>query len=152
MRTPGAVALRTRAIDSATTSRPSGFSRVMPISVSVPNWMSIAHLFLLKGFVLQSLLCPSFGRKANCEGPSIPGLNGIGLARFSQTVRRQPDNIARIEVRQLEPILGDIARREQVVFAIFLLQGVFQILEGERRLCFFGDRPLDGKFFGTLDD
>src|SRR5215204_7477047 len=111
-------------MDSATTSRPSGFSRVMPISVSVPNWMSIAHLCLLEDSRLQSHVCPSFARKANCEGPSIPGLNRIGLALVARTVWRQPDNIARVEIRELEPVLGDVTRREQIVFAIFLLQSV----------------------------
>ena len=45
MRTPDLVALRTSAMDSATTSRFSSVSRAMPISVSVPNWMIICSLF-----------------------------------------------------------------------------------------------------------
>ena len=57
MRTPGAVALRTNAMDSATTSSPSDRSRLIPISVSVPNWMS---MLLLAHQTAQTVLFRSF--------------------------------------------------------------------------------------------
>src|SRR5687768_14854395 len=137
MRTPGAVALRTSAIDSATTSRPSGFSRVIPISVSVPNWISMGSPILR--FSCNPFYAPGSVPKQSVRGSPWRPLNRRGLALLGHPIRREPDNVARIEIGQLEPVLCDIARREQVVFAIFLLQSVLQIRKRERRFCFLFD-------------
>src|SRR2546423_2842274 len=130
MRTPGAVALRTSAIDSATTSSPSVFSRLMPISVSMPNWMSMITTH-------------------NC---GLRLSNRIGLRLVSRSIRGQSHHIARIEIRQLQPIFRDIAGREKIVFAIFPLQRLEQILQGNGRLTLQLNGSFDGKFLRPFNN
>src|SRR5213594_5266589 len=57
-----------------------------------------------------------------------------GLLALAGAVGRKADDVARIEVGQLEPVLGDVAGREKIVLAILLHQCVEEILAGERTL------------------
>src|ERR1700735_1255569 len=114
-------------MESATTSIPSGRSRVIPISVSRPNWMSIA-------------------------GPRLDGgLRGSG-ALSAGSERGQAHHVFGIEIRQLKPVLGDVGWREQIVLGVFLFQGIDQILPGDRRFALFRYRACNGEALGPFDD
>src|SRR5712692_5999378 len=131
MRTPGAVALRTSAIDSATTSNPSGFSRVMPISVSVPNWMSM--IGFCQGGALGSRRHKARGDDGGVGWRGM--LDGAGtLFAIRRPVRAEADDVARIEVRQFQPIFGDVAGRKEIILAVFPLERVEQVLLRDWRL------------------
>src|SRR5436190_15400259 len=154
MRTPGAVAMRTSAIDSATTSRLPGICRVIPISVSVPNWMSINR----QGS--GSPRAPDTGphdrarvRLLTSAATNL-GLDGpvAGLGFVIGPIRRQTNDVAGLKIRELQPIFSYIAGRKQIVFAIFLLEGFEQILPGEGRFFLLLDRTLDGDFLRALDN
>src|SRR6266566_711543 len=87
--------------------------------------------------------------RTNLSPSSNDGVpDGVGSAR--------PDgaefyHIVRVKISQLEPILGDVRGREQVVLLILTLQGGQQILARQMRLLFGLDRPFDGQTFRPLN-
>jgi len=54
--------------------------------------------------------------------------------------------------RNREVHCGYVARREQLVLAVLLDQGIHQVLPGDRRFGPFTNRPFDGQLFGSLHD
>src|SRR3954471_4209049 len=103
-------------MDSATTSRFSGMARLIPISVSVPNCMSIAVSFYYQHSA-ESILC--CGRDEQIR----LALNRIIALRLTIAlpIRRQAHHVAGFEVGQLQPVFRDVARREQIILAILAL-------------------------------
>src|SRR3989442_11864393 len=92
-------------------------------------------------------LCPPLSILRFIGAPTrLPSSNdgvpdGVGSAR--------PDgaefyHVVRVKVSQLEPILGDVGGREQVVLLVLTLQGGQQILARQMRLLLGLDRPFDG--------
>src|SRR5271163_3363459 len=134
MRTPDLVALRTNAIDSATTSRFSSFSRAIPISVSVPNW--IIMLFVVHP---AARLPRPLSYNTRAEPIFLSGPN-----------RRQLDDVIGVKIRQFEPIFRDVRRRKEIIFRVLFLQCLGQVLARQLRLLLGLDGALDGQAFGPL--
>src|SRR6266567_4743724 len=87
-----------------------------------------------------------FTTPSHSSNDGVP--DGVGSAR--------PDgaefyHIVRVKISQLEPILGDVGGREQVVLLILTLQGGQQILARQMRLLLGLDRPFDGQTFRPLN-
>src|SRR5579872_3565379 len=120
-------------MDSDTTSRCSS-SRAMPISVSMPNWIS-------GGGVTNAV------QWQNChDGKNLA--MGASYHAYTERVlfegahRAELDDVFRIEIGQLEPVFRDVRGREKIVLLVFALQSVEQIFPGQMGL-FAG---LDGAF------
>ena len=62
-----------------------------------------------------------------------PGTRRIFLAGSNW---RELDHIFGIEIGQFEPVFRDIRRREQIIFRVFLLQRLKQIVPGQMRFQF----------------
>src|SRR5258708_7272181 len=124
---------------SVTTSRPSGRSRLIPISVSVPNWMSsLACMVVLLG-----------GRQHR----ERIELNGDAHLTCSiSAIGREADDIAWIKIRKFKPILGNVAGRKEFVFAILLGQRFEEVLQVDGRLVLERNRALDRGFLCPLND
>jgi len=67
-------------------------------------------------------------------------------------IGRQAHNIAGLEIGELQPIFGDIARREQIIFAVFALQRVEQILLRNRRFIALLNGTFDREFLRAFND
>src|SRR5260370_38695671 len=77
-----------------------------------------------------------------------------GGTRFAirRPVRAEADDVARVEVRQFQPILGDVAGRKEIILPVLPLERIEQVLLRDGRLFLQLDRALDGVFFGAFDD
>src|SRR5713101_1543115 len=121
----------------------------MPISVSVPNWMSMI------GFC-QGGASGSRRRKIRGDDGGVGGrgmLDGAGTLRaIRRPIRAEADDVARVEVRQFQPILGDVAGRKEIILPVFPSERIEQVLLRNGRLLLQLDRALDGVFFGAFDD
>src|SRR5213592_2955208 len=85
--------------------------------------------------------------------PGAATLDGSGrLGTFGNPVRRETNDIARIKIGQLEPVLGDIAGWKQIILAVLFSQRVEQILAVQRRLSAQLNAALDGIFLRPFHD
>ncbi len=53
---------------------------------------------------------------------------------------------------RLQPVLGDVGWREQIVLGIFPLEGDQQVFAAQLRVRFGIDGSFDGEALGALDD
>src|SRR6266581_3934131 len=124
---------------------------------TISIWLSRALLELIS-ILLPRISHPPrpFAREWNTYSGLHPSTSRCSnrTARLGITgpIRRQPHHIARIKIRQLQPIFGDVAGREEIVLLIFLLQRLEQILHSDGRLALKLDGAFDREFLGALDD
>ena len=85
-----------------------------------------------------------------CGKSSLNRSEGRVLA--AGAVGGEADDVAGIEVGELQPILGDVAGGEEVVLAVFLGERVDEILAVERGFGAESDGAFDRVFFRAFDD
>src|SRR5271170_2646894 len=71
---------------------------------------------------------------------------------FDGTNRAELDDILRIKIGELEPVLRDVRGREQIVLLILALERLQQVLPPQRGFLPGFDGPLDGEVLGALDN